>query len=69
MAKKERKWYSLIREAVKPALIYELRYVALPNSEEWAASVALKDGSDRRFRFVPCKGLIDEATIGDARIA
>lgn len=67
MTKEERKRHSLIRKAVWPAHIYELRYVALPDSKEWAASVAFKDGNDKRFRFTSDGRLVNEADVGDAR--
>jgi hypothetical protein len=66
MDSKERKRLSLIRRTVRPACIYALDIVALSDSE-WAASVAFKEGNDRRFRFTGGR-LIDEASIGDARV-
>lgn len=67
MTREDRKRHSLIRKTVKPAYIYQMEIRTLSDSE-WAASVAFKDGNDRRFRFTHGR-LIDEATIGDARVA
>lgn len=56
-----------IRSLVKPARIYEILLVTLSDNE-WAVSVALRDGPDRRFRFTRGR-LWDEADIGDMRPA
>lgn len=66
MGIQERKRASLIRRTIKPDRIYELHFAELSDTE-WAATVTNKDGRDRRFRYTHGK-LIDEATIGDARV-
>lgn len=66
MSKGERGRLRLIRDTVRPARIHELQFAVVSESE-WAASVAIVGGQDRRFRFTGGR-LFDEAAIGDARV-
>jgi hypothetical protein len=66
MSKVEKERLKLVRGLMGPARIYELHF-AVVSDTEWAASVATKDGQDRRFRYTKGK-LFDEAHIGDARV-
>lgn len=62
----ERRRLKLICSLVRPAKIYEVAFATVSDTD-WAASVALQSGADKRFRYTQGR-LIDEATIGDARI-
>ena len=66
MDKAERARLRLIKKEVSPAKIYEISLAAI-SATEWAASVALTNGMDRRFRCTRGQ-LFDEAHIGDARV-
>jgi hypothetical protein len=72
--KEDRRRYRLVRKAVGSADFKEIIIVVL-SKWEWAASVIFKDKrdgeprNDKRFRFIARRGLVDEATIGDTRIA
>jgi hypothetical protein len=62
----EIRWMKQLADLVKPEAIYEIAIVEISDTN-WMATVAVREGSDRRFR---CQSgvLIDEATVGDARV-
>lgn len=56
-----------VLKLLNPAAVLEIVVVTLSDTS-WMATAAMKDGPDRRFRWQGNR-LIDEATIGDARVA
>jgi hypothetical protein len=50
-----------------PKIVYDIRIVAA-SAKSWMAEAVMADGNDRRFRFQENR-LLDEATIGDERVA
>lgn len=63
----EARWMRHIRRILHPAAVLEIGIVVLSETS-WMAHAVMKEGPDRRFRWQGTR-LIDEATVGDARVA
>lgn len=60
------RWMRRIRKLLLPGVVREILIVEA-SAESWMAQAVLYGGNDRRFRFQHGV-LIDELTVGDARV-